>query len=45
MGDVRDLELLIKSKVPIIVVESHEEERVLQILERISAQLRTPVFR
>ena len=45
MSDVRDLELLIKSKVPIIVVESHEEVRVLQILDKIGARLRMPVFR
>jgi len=45
MSDIKDLELLIKSNVPIIVIESHEEVRVLGIIAKIGARQRMPVFR
>ncbi len=37
MPDVRDLELLVQSQVPIIVIESSEEERVVETLRRLAA--------
>ncbi|WP_251358769.1 AAA family ATPase [Kangiella sp. TOML190] len=39
-----DLTLLIKSKNPIIVIETHEEERALELLARISIVLGQPLF-
>ena len=45
MSDIKDLELLIKSNVPIIVIESHEEVRVLGIIAKLGARQRMPVFR
>ncbi|NVJ68024.1 MAG: AAA family ATPase [Gammaproteobacteria bacterium] len=39
-----DLTLLIKSKNPIIVIETHEEERAFELLTRISILLGEPLF-
>ncbi len=39
-----DLTLLIKSKNPIIVIETHEEERALELLTQISISLGQPLF-
>ncbi len=36
MNELRDLELIIGSDVPIVVIESHEENRVLQMMTRLS---------
>ena len=45
MSDSHDIELIIKSRIPIVVVQSHEELRVLELLKQIAARLRKPVFR
>lgn len=45
MPDLRDLELLIRSQTPIIVIESHEEKRVLELFRKLGHQLRIPVSR
>ena len=45
MNDSHDLELLLKSHLPIIVIESHEEPRLLQLISRIGLQQYKPVFK
>jgi len=44
MHNSRDLELILKSHIPIVVIESHEERRVLDILTRLVLKLAKPVF-
>jgi len=39
-----DLALIIRSQVPLIVIESHEEKEVLAIIRRISRQMQQPAF-
>ncbi|MBI2961513.1 MAG: AAA family ATPase [Betaproteobacteria bacterium] len=34
MSDIRDLEGLLSAQVPVVIIESHEERKVLQMLER-----------
>jgi len=41
----RDLELLIRSRIPLIVVETHEERRLLDLARRLAVALRLPVFK
>ena len=36
MNDRRDLTIVLKSRFPLVVVETHEEARVLALLERIA---------
>ena len=36
MDDVRDLTVILKSRFPIVLIETHEESRVLSMLERVS---------
>ncbi len=44
MNDGHDLELLLNSHLPIIVIESYEERRVLQLISRIGLQQCRPVY-
>ena len=44
MSEGHDLELLIKSHLPIILIESHEESRMLQLISRIGIKQYKPVF-
>ena len=44
MDALRNLELLITSRYPIIVIETYEEERVEQVLGRVAARLGVPLF-
>lgn len=44
MKALRDLELLINSRYPIIVVETYEEERIEEVLRQIAARLGIPFF-
>lgn len=44
MEVLRDLELLVLSRYPIIAVETYEEERLEEILKRIAAKLGIPLF-
>ena len=44
MDALRNLELLITSRYPIIVIETYEEERVEQVLGRAAARLGLPLF-
>ena len=45
MRDLHDLEPLLKSRVPNVVIETHEEARVLKLFDRIGARLRMTVYR
>ncbi len=46
MPELRDLELLIRSSVPIIVVETHEEPRAVEAFKRLAlTRVRRPLFR
>ena len=38
MNDVKDLALVIRSRFPVVVVETHEEPRVLALLEKVARQ-------
>jgi len=44
MSDQRDLALLLKSRFPLVVIETHEEPRALALLERITNQEQWPFF-
>jgi SpoVK/Ycf46/Vps4 family AAA+-type ATPase len=44
MPDQHELEALLKSRYPIILIETHEETRALQLLERICNRAQWPVF-
>jgi SpoVK/Ycf46/Vps4 family AAA+-type ATPase len=44
MDALRNLELLITSRYPIIVIETYEEERVEQVLQRVAERLGLPLF-
>ena len=45
MSEGHDLEILIKSHLPIILIESHEERRMLQLISRVGVNAHKPVFR
>ncbi len=45
MNDLRDLELIIESAIPIIYIESPEESRVDQLAARLSTRLGKPIYR
>ncbi|MDH3375765.1 MAG: AAA family ATPase [Gammaproteobacteria bacterium] len=45
MDNRHDLALILKSKIPIVVVESHEEQRVLTLLIEIAESLGKPLFK
>lgn len=45
MDDTRDLELLLRSRIPLIVIETHEESRAVELLRRLSLRLNLPFFR
>ena len=42
--DEHELELLIASRFPIIAIETHEEQRAIELLKRCGARLGLPVF-
>jgi len=44
MSDLRDLELIFLSRVPIIVIQTHEELRVLDMLNKLILSLNKPLF-
>lgn len=44
MQDVQDLKLIIQSKVPLIVIESYEELRVLDMIRRLAIKNAIPAF-
>lgn len=45
MKDSHDLSLLIQSRVPIIFLQSKEERRAMELLERVTNKLFTPLYR
>lgn len=45
MPDQRNLELLIRSRIPLIAVNSHDESRVLNLINRVCIRLGMPVFK
>ena len=45
MHNSHDLELILKSHIPIVVIESHEEHRVLNILTQQTLKLGKPLFK
>jgi len=45
MQNRHDLELILKSHIPIIVVESHEERRVVELLTQQTLKLAKPLFK
>ena len=44
MSDLKDLELIFQSRVPIIVIQTHEEIRVLDMLKKLIISLNKPLF-
>jgi SpoVK/Ycf46/Vps4 family AAA+-type ATPase len=44
MNQSQDLALIIRSRVPLVVIESHEEHHVLDMIRRLSEQLRRPMY-
>ncbi|MFV1992618.1 MAG: AAA family ATPase [Acidiferrobacterales bacterium] len=45
MSDIYDLELMLRSSVPIIVVETHEEARILKLFTKLAIGLFRPLFK
>ena len=43
--ELHDLELLVRSSTPLIIIETHEEERILELLTRLSLRLPKPLFK
>ena len=44
MNSIKDLALIIQSKVPLVVIESDEEERVLALIRRLAKAVSIPVY-
>lgn len=44
MADENDIEVLIRSRTPIIVISSHEEDRARQLVSKIAMALFKPIF-
>ena len=44
MQDIRDLTAVLRSKTPIVVIETYEEYRVIELLKRVSNVLYQPIF-
>lgn len=44
MPDFRDLEIIIGSRVPIVVIETYEEPRAIQLVSRVGIEQSRPVF-
>ncbi len=45
MRDLHDLELLVKSRIPIIIIESQEEARVVDMCARMISRLAKPLYK
>ena len=37
MNDIKDLEALLTAQVPVLIIEPHEERKVIRMLERFAA--------
>ncbi len=44
MREQQDLELLLRSRTPLVLIESHEEPRILQLFTRLVVRLGHPMF-
>lgn len=44
MPDLKDLDIIIRSKVPIVVIESFEELRIIELIKKIGDQKQLPVY-
>jgi SpoVK/Ycf46/Vps4 family AAA+-type ATPase len=44
MNDLHDLELLLRSRIPLITIETREEKRVTQLFSRLAIRLAMPVM-
>lgn len=44
MPDLADLELLLKSQTPLVVIETHEELRARELVEKLSQRIQVPLF-
>jgi len=44
MGDINDLELIFQSRIPLVVIQTHEEVRVLSMLKKLIFRLNKPLF-
>ena len=44
MPDLVDLEIMLQSKVPLIVIETFEERRALDLIKRAGIKQQKPVF-
>lgn len=44
MGDLADLELIVASRIPLVVVETHEELRAIDMLKRLILRQDKPLF-
>ena len=44
MSDLSDLELIFRSRTPIVLIETHEELRILDVLKRLVLKLNKPLF-
>ncbi len=45
MSDSHDLELILKSHIPIVVIETREEQRAVNLIQSIQIRIGVPVFR
>ena len=45
MTDSHDLELILKSQIPIVVIETREERRAVQLIQSLQFRLGVPIFR
>lgn len=45
MGDEKDIELLFKSHIPIVVIETHEESRAVAVIRRVGMRVYKPIFK
>jgi len=44
INNAKDLSILIRSKIPLIIIESDEEQRVLALVRRLSQKLHLPLY-
>ena len=45
MTDSHDLELILKSHIPVVVIETREERRAVQLIQSIQIRLGVPIFK
>ena len=45
MTDSHDLEIILKSHIPIVVIETREERRAVQLIQTLQFKLGVPIFK